>query len=186
MKIYSDLMTYIPKNEQEDMDLNAMVSFIEKNEDCLIRTNLIGHFTSSAIIVNQDVSKVLFVHHNIYNSWAWVGGHNDGNDDCLAVAIKEAKEETGLKNVKALSTDIAGIDIIYVMTHQKNNIHVSDHLHLNVTYILMANDNEEIFIKKDENSGVKWFDLDEVYKHVSEPRMIPIYKKLIEVAINIK
>lgn len=180
MKLYDDLKKYIPKGEQEKVDLEAMLTFIERNDDCLLRDNLVAHFTSSAIVMNITLDKVLFAHHLIYNSWAWVGGHNDGMDDCLEVAIKEAKEETGLKNVEALTDEIAGIDIIYVMPHIKRGIHVSDHLHMNLTYILIADDQEELFIKADENTGVKWFGIQEVFKHVSEPRMKPIYQKMLD------
>ena len=182
MNLLTEITNYIPKNIQEETDKKAMINFMKKNDDFLLRDNLLAHFTSSAIVVNEDITKVLFAHHNIYNSWAWVGGHNDGIEDCLEVAIKEAKEETNIKNVSPLSTDIAGIDIIYVMPHIKNNKHVSDHLHLNITYILQASEREEINHKQDENSGVKWFSFDEVNDIISEPRMKPIYDKLINVA----
>lgn len=186
MNILNELENYQPKCEQEIFDKEAMLSFIEKNDDYLLRTNKVGHFTSSAIIVNQTIDKVLFIHHNIYNSWSWVGGHNDGDDDPLHVAIKEAKEETGLKDLSVLSNEIAGIDTIYVMPHIKNNKHISDHLHFNITYILQASDNTQLTIKPDENSGVQWFSINEVLDYVSEPRMKPIYQKLIKVAQSYK
>lgn len=179
------LKQYVPKNEQEIYDLQAMLTFIERNDDFLYRSNLVGHFTSSAIIINKERTKVLFVHHNIYNSWAWVGGHMDGDDDPLYVAIKEAKEETGLQNVKPISNEIAGIDSIYVMQHTKNNRHISDHLHFNITFILEADEKEHTQVKEDENSGVRWFLFEDIYKYVSEPRMLPIYSKLIKVAKNL-
>lgn len=47
-------------------------------------------------------------YHNIYKSWAWTGGHSDGDSDLLNVALKEAKEETGLENLKVLSDGIFG------------------------------------------------------------------------------
>lgn len=176
------LRNYKPKNEQESYDLQAMLTFIERNDDYLLRSNLVGHFTSSAIIINKDRTKVLFAHHNIYNSWAWVGGHMDGEDDPLYVAIKEAKEETGLESVHPISNEIAGIDSIYVMQHTKNGKHISDHLHFNITFILEADEFHKVTVKEDENSGVRWFLIDDIYQHVSEPRMIPIYSKLIKVA----
>lgn len=182
MKLLEDLKKYTPKNEQETIDLKAMLLFIERNDDCLLRDNLVAHFTSSAIVMNKSLDKVLFAHHLIYNSWAWVGGHNDGMDDCLEVAIKEAKEETGLKNVESLTEEIAGIDIIYVMSHIKRGVHVSDHLHMNLTYILIADEQEELFIKADENTAVKWFGIKEVFNHISEPRMKPIYQKMLDFA----
>jgi 8-oxo-dGTP pyrophosphatase MutT (NUDIX family) len=182
MKLKKDLQYYQVKNKQEKTDKQAMLTFIERNEDCLLRDNLVGHFTSSAIIVNSDSTKVLFIHHNIYNSWAWVGGHNDGDDDSLHVALKEAKEETGLSTLDIVSKDIAGIDTIYVMSHIKNGVFVSDHLHFNITYIFKADETASVSIKPDENSGVRWFDIHELDHVVDESRMKPIYKKLLDVA----
>ncbi len=186
MNLLQTLENYTPKTIQEQTDKEAMIAFINKNDDYLLRDNLIAHFTSSAIVVNEDITKVLFAHHNIYNSWAWVGGHNDGVEDCLEVAMKETKEETNIKTVIPLSKEIAGIDIIYVMPHIKRGKHVSDHLHLNITYILQASETEKITHKEDENSGVRWFPFEEVLDIIDEPRMKPIYSKLIEVAKSFK
>lgn len=91
---------YKPKNNQEKADKLAMLSFAKNNSDSLLRTNLIAHFTNSAIITNKTKTKVLFVNHLIYKSWGWVGGHNDGNPNFLEVVLKEATEETGIKEVK--------------------------------------------------------------------------------------
>lgn len=184
MNVIDKLEKYIPVNEQETVDKEAMISFIKHNEDAFFRSNLIGHVTSSAIIMNKERNRVLFAHHKIYDSWAWTGGHNDGDEDCLYVALKEAKEETGLEHVTPLTEEIAGIDIIYVMQHIKNGKHVSDHLHLNLTYILIADENDKITHKADENNDVAWFDVDDVYNHVTEPRMIPIYEKMLRFARN--
>lgn len=182
MNLMKTLKNYKPKNEQESNDLKAMLSFIEKNDDYLERDNLIAHFTSSAIVMNENFDKVLFAHHNIYNSWSWVGGHNDGVEDCLEVAIKETKEETGLEKLKVFTEEIAGIDIIYVMPHIKKGKYISDHLHLNLTYILIADELDNLKIKPDENSGVKWINIKKLDEVVTEPRMIPIYKKIIHFA----
>ena len=168
---------YIPKNEQEKIDQLAMLQFIEKNEDALNRTNLTSHLTSSAIVINKEKTKVLFIHHNIYNSWGWVGGHNDGDPDFLHVAIKEAKEETGVNEITPYHDDIIGIDIIYVANHIKNGTYVPDHTHMNITYLLVADEKAELVIKHDENSGVKWFSLEEALEAIDEPRMVPIYTK---------
>lgn len=184
--MYEKLNNYIPVNEQERIDKKAMITFIENNPDVLDRTNLVAHMTSSAIVLNQAMDKVLFAHHNIYNAWGWVGGHNDGDDDCLHVAIKEAKEETGIEHVYPFNNDILGIDIIYVSNHIKNGLFVSDHLHLNVTYLLIADELDELEISHNENSGVKWFELDGILDTVEEERMKPVYKKLFDKAQKLK
>ncbi len=132
------------------------------------------------------MDKVLFVHHNIYNSWAWVGGHNDGNPDLLEVAVIEAKEETGLVEISPYSRDIIAIDVIHVNNHIKNGSFVSDHLHLNATFLLVANEEDNLFVKEDENSGVRWFYIDEVMNHVSEEKIKKVYRKIFDRISNIK
>ncbi|MBN2605656.1 MAG: NUDIX domain-containing protein [Bacilli bacterium] len=184
--MYAELLKYSPVNEQEKIDKHAIIQFLERNPDAYNRSNLIGHMTSSAIVMNQSMDKVLFAHHNIYNSWGWVGGHNDGDHDCLHVAIKEAKEETGVKNIYPYNDNILGIDIIFVQNHIKNGIYVGDHLHLNVTYLLIADEEDKLEISHHENSDVKWFELDKVLDFVNEDRMKPIYQKLFDNAMQLK
>ena len=177
---YIDLIkAYRPYNEQEVVDQKAILNFISQTDDHLLRTNLVAHLTSSSIVLNKDYTKVLFAYHNIYQSWSWLGGHLDGDTDLLKVALKETKEETGIKHVEPFMDDIFMIDVIYVKNHIKNGVHVGDHLHLNVTFLLIADETDELFIKKDENQGVRWFTLDEVFDFISEARMVPIYKKAI-------
>jgi 8-oxo-dGTP pyrophosphatase MutT (NUDIX family) len=171
------LERYQPKCEQEVLDKALMLAFFDANPDCLSRTNLAGHFTSSAIVVNEAMTHVLFAFHNIYQSWSWLGGHNDGSDDALDVALREAKEETGVDSIRPYDGELFTIDVIYVPNHIKKSRYVPDHLHLNTTFLLIADDAKPLTIKPDENSGVRWFSWEEVFSHVSEPRMMPVYQK---------
>lgn len=173
------IQRYEPKNEQERADQNAILRFLDVNPDYLFRTNLSAHLTSSAIVVNEAMDKILFAFHNIYQSWSWVGGHNDGDPDCLQVALRETREETGVKNLRPWSEDIFIIDIIYVRNHLKRGQYVPDHLHLNITFLLIADEMDDLSVKPDENSGVRWFSIEEVLNHVNEDRMIPVYQKAI-------
>jgi ADP-ribose pyrophosphatase YjhB (NUDIX family) len=177
MNYKEQVANYIPKCEQERIDQQLMLAFINRNPDVLFRTNLAAHFTVSSFVVNQAFTHVLFAYHNIYQSWAWLGGHNDGDSDLLKVALKEATEETGVKHFTPYQEDIFILDVVYVKNHIKHNQYVPDHLHLNVTFLLIASEEEELVIKHDENSGVKWFLIEEVPLHVSEERMIAIYQK---------
>lgn len=117
-------------------------------------------------------------YHNIYNSWAWTGGHADGDEDLLRVSIKEASEETGINNLKLLSDGIFSIEILPVSAHIKRGHFVSSHLHLNCTYLFEANEEDEIRIKEDENSGVSWIDIDKTIEVSQEEQMKVIYQKL--------
>ena len=158
-----------------------MLKYLKDFDDVLTRQNEYGHFTSSAFILNKERTKLLMIYHKIYNSWAWTGGHSDGDNDLLHVAMKEAKEETGIKNVRPISEDIYSIEIVTVDGHEKRGKYVGSHVHLNVTYLLEADENEEIHIKEDENSGIKWFPINEVVKVSSEPWVCDrVYTKIID------
>ncbi len=120
------------------------------------------------------------IYHNIYKSWAWTGGHADGDSNLLHVSLKEAKEETGLDNLKLLSDGIFGIQILTVDSHIKRGKFVPSHLHLDCCFLLEADENEQLRIKEDENSGVKWINIEDTLEITNEEEMRPIYKKLNE------
>ena len=145
-----------------------MLNYIDNFDDVLTRQNEYGHFTSSAFVLNKDRSKILMTYHNIYNSWTWVGGHSDGDSDLLAVAMKEAREETGIKNVAPILNDIYSLEIACVNGHEKRGKYVASHVHLNVTYLLESDENETLSIKEDENKGVRWVPIEEILEVTSE------------------
>lgn len=179
-RLKESIEKFIPYNEQEDVERKIMLKYINDFNDVLTRENKYGHFTSSAFVFNKERTKILMIYHKIYNSWAWVGGHSDGDNDLLYVAMKEAKEETGIKNVVPISKDIYSLELINVNGHEKKGKYVNSHLHFNVTYLLEAEENEEIHIKEDENSGVKWVPIDEILKETSEIWVRDrIYNKII-------
>lgn len=172
------IIKYYQCNEQEKADKDMLLELLKKEKNLFSRDNKLCHFTASAWIVNEERTKVLMIYHNIYDSWSWTGGHADGETDLLKVAIQEAKEETGLKNIKVLSEDIFSIEILTVDGHIKNGKYVSSHLHLNITYLLEAKESDSLSVKEDENSGVRWVELEESEKISKEENMKVIYKKL--------
>ena len=136
--------------------------------------------TASSWLLNATHDKVLMIYHNIYHSWAWTGGHADGDRDLLAVAKREAMEETGVTEIRVISEDIFSLEILTVDGHEKRGVYVPSHLHLNVTYLLEADEAEVLRIKPDENSGVEWMRPGEALRASSEPWMRRwVYRKLI-------
>ena len=158
-----------------------MLSYIDNFDNILTRANEYAHFTSSSFILNKERTKVLMIFHNIYKSWAWTGGHSDGDNDLLYVAMKEAKEETGITNIKPISNEIYSLEQITVNGHEKRGKYVGSHIHLNITYLLEADENEIIRVKEDENSGVKWVTIEELKGVVNEIWVRDrVYTKIIE------
>ena len=181
MSIYEEIARYQPFNEQEARDKAVILRFLEQNDDAFLRENRIAHITASAWVVNPARDKVLMVYHKIYDSWSWTGGHADGETDLLSVALREVTEETGVRSVRPVSPEIFSLEVLTVDGHEKRGEYVSSHLHLNVTYLLEADDAEPLRICEDENKGVAWFGLDEALRASTEPWFVKrIYGKLNE------
>lgn len=178
------LQQFIPINEQEATDKKVILSYIQRySHNVLLRENPIAHITSSGFLMNKQLDKVLLIHHNIRNSWAWTGGHADGDNDLLHVAIKEAGEETGAVTINPLSRDIASLDILPVFGHMRKGGYVNAHLHLSVAYILICDEQEHLRPQLSENTGVSWFPISYFTEDHFDPSDVYLYKKLIQKAL---
>lgn len=176
-----EIKEYIPFNEQEEKDKKVILEILEREKDILTRKNKKYHFTVSAWIVSPDRKKVLMCYHNLYNSWAWLGGHADGDSNLKRVVLKEVKEESGITDIQFLSEDIFSLEILTVNGHIKKGEYVPSHLHLNVTFLLEADTNLKLSIKFDENSGLDWIDIDDISVKSTEKWFVDnIYSKLTE------
>lgn len=181
MKLYELIKNYDPANTQEECDKKQMLQFMEQNLNYLVRENQIAHFTASIWTVNKERTKTLMVYHNIYDSWSWIGGHADGEEDLCAVAMRELQEETGVKHAKLVSDEILSLETLTVDGHVKRGKYVPSHLHFNVTFLAEADEEEELVVNVDENQAVKWWTFEEALQVSNEPWMIErVYKKLIE------
>lgn len=179
MKLVEQLEAYFPYNEQEARDRELILDYLRRHPGAFERSDLIAHMTASAWVVNRERTKVVMVYHRIYDSWSWTGGHADGEEDLLAVALRECREETGLRDVRPVSEEIYSLEVLCVEGHEKRGAYVPSHLHLNVTYLLEADEREELRICEEENAGVRWFTLDEALRASTEPWFVErIYRKL--------
>ena len=186
MDYIKQIINFIPANQQEIQDKKIILEYAEKfPHNILIRENEFAHITRSGFIMNRTLDKVLLIHHNIRNAWAWTGGHVDGNADFLHVAIKEAKEETGITSVTSLTKNIVSIDVLPVYGHQRRNKYVSAHLHLSVAYVLIASEKEALIVKEDENTDVAWFSTDNFTEEYFDANDVYLYNKIIHRAKQI-
>lgn len=179
MYLLEQLERYEPYNEQEARDRALLLRALREEADVFTRENDRMHMTASAWVTNEAHDGVLMAYHNIYDSWAWLGGHADGEEDLLAVALREVREESGVKHARPASENIFSLEVLTVDGHEKRGAYVGSHLHLNVTYLLEADENDALFSKADENSGAAWFGLEDSLKASSEPWIRQrIYAKL--------
>lgn len=169
MELLEQIAGYQPENEQEAADRQVLLAWLQSGQEVFTRDNRTAHFTASAWVVSPDRQQVLLGYHNLYDSWAWLGGHADGERDLLAVALREVREESGLESVRPVRPDPISLEVLTADGHEKRGRYVSSHLHLNVTYLLEADPAQPIRCKADENSAVGWFPAAEAVEKSSEP-----------------
>ena len=181
MDILTQIENYQPYNEQEERDRGLILDCLRAFKDVFTRENALAHMTASAWVVNERFDRVLMAYHNIYHSWAWLGGHADGDADLYSVAVREVKEESGIEEVKLLSDQPFSLEILSVDGHVKRGKYVTTHLHLNVTYLMEADPVQEIRCKPDENSAVGWIPVEQIAEKSTEPWFVErVYGKLCE------
>ena len=181
MEILESIERYIPFNDQEERDRVLILRALREEKNIFFRENEAMHMTASAWVTNETQDRVLMAYHNLYDSWSWLGGHADGECDLLSVALREVCEESGITRVRPASEEIFSLEILTVDGHEKRGRYVPYHLHLNVTYLLIADEDDVLRIKPDENSGVKWFTPKGAVEASSEPWFrTHIYTKLNE------
>jgi len=179
MNLKEKIENYIPYDEQEERDKEQYLNFIDKFDDVLTRNNVFGHFSASAFIVNKERTKMLVVYHIINDGWIYPGGHADGEEDLLSVAVREVEEETGLKP-KILDENIYSIQSAPVKGHIKRGKYVSAHLHFDILYLMEADDKIPLVYKNDESKGVKWVSFDEAVDETMCDFIRPTHAKLIK------
>lgn len=184
MKLRESIESYQPfDNEEEEIKKNIL-KYMDKYSDVLTRNNDKCHFTSSGIVLNKERTKVLMVFHNIYNSWIVPGGHADGDSDLLHVALKEVEEETGQK-ATVLDKNIFQLSISPIEGHMKRGKYVEPHYHLDVLYLLEADDTIPLVYREDESQGVKWATIDEsLDEDITVPFMHSVQKRIVDKLIK--
>ena len=179
MSLREEIQKYVPFDEEEKKIQEYMLKYINTFDDVLTRNNEFGHFASSAFVVNKERSKMLVVYHNIYDSWIYPGGHADGEEDLLSVAVREVFEETGLK-VNVLDNSIFAISADPIIGHVKRGKYVPAHTHLGVIYLMEADDKIPLKYREEESQGVKWISFDEAIGNNIVDFARDVHKRLIK------
>lgn len=161
-------------------ELLFKIQFIEllQHPDSFQRTHLPGHITGSAWIVDASKKSALLIHHAKLNRWLQPGGHADGDENVLRVALREAEEETGVKEYKIISDTIFDLDI-HTIPNRKD---FPEHLHYDIRYLVQAKTEDELILS-DESFNVAWIKFDELSSvtnnNPSINRMVEKVKRLL-------
>ena len=173
-----DIRAYAPQSEQEEADRRIILAWAERLGDAVLtRESESAHLTASGLVLNGSRTKVLMARHDL---WAWTGGHADGDGDLLSVALREAREETGVSRIRPITGRIDSLEILPVWGHRKRGRYVSAHLHLNVSYLLEADETDPLTPRPGENSAVGWLPVDGLPGLTNEWQMDDVYRKLLQ------
>ncbi len=154
-----------PFDEEKDF----IPEFITLTEDpkAFSRERKEGHFTASAWIVNKTRTHALLTHHKKLNRWLQLGGHADGNENLMEVAMTEAKEESGLISLKLVDSLIFDIDKHLIPANKKEQ----QHFHYDVRFLVEAAKSESLTISE-ESKDLAWVSFDAVPDVVGENKSI--------------
>lgn len=170
--LYNALDSYKPTNTEEIKSLNEIKIFLKNNENCFSRTNLKGHITAGALVIDKDCN-VLLNHHKILDKWLHFGGHSDGEANSLNVAKREVMEESGIVDVNDLDGKIFDVDVHLIPENKSKN--EPAHYHYDIRFLFITN--EKNFQISDESLDVKWVTMEEAKKLVTNPATIRMLDK---------
>lgn len=178
--LFDLLKKYQPSDAEEQSYKIRMLDFMVKHSDCFERSLSIGHFTASAWLINKEGTHALLMHHAKLDQWFQLGGHCDGNPDVLAVAIKEAQEESGINGIEQVSSDIFDIDIHPIPANKKDQAHD----HYDVRFLLRVTSDEKI-VQNNESKELRWISKDPAALPTKSRSVVRMFEKWLSLPNNV-
>ena len=166
------LETYAARHPEETSLIARFRQFIRRHEDCFERSLAIGHLTGAAWIVDTSGKRVLLTHHRKLDRWLQPGGHADGDPDMLAVAMKEAEEETGLDPLTPINHAIFDLDIHPIPARGPD----PEHFHYDVRYAI-RHSGKGRFVVSEESHDLAWVPLDRLTDYTDEDSILRMARK---------
>ena len=170
--IISRLQSYVPFDNKEQQHLKKTLDFVIQESKCFDRATVSGHVTGSAWIISHDQQFVLLTHHMRLNKWFQLGGHSDGCPNTHEVALREAREESGIESLTLATHNIFGIDVHSI---PKRGIEPK-HYHYDIVYLIKT-DRFIPLIKSGESKELKWVRIDDICNYTKDPFIVRLVQK---------
>jgi 8-oxo-dGTP pyrophosphatase MutT (NUDIX family) len=169
----------------EAVMVDRICRLVESHADCFDRTCRPGHITGAAWIVSTDRRRSLLTHHRKLDRWLQLGGHADGQWQVEEVALREAREESGLTRFDIVPIDGVlmpfDVDVHNIPArYDANGELIEDaHEHHDIRFLMIAHSDEDLTVS-DESHDVAWFTPDEVLERTSEESIVRMLNKALE------
>jgi 8-oxo-dGTP pyrophosphatase MutT (NUDIX family) len=135
-RLLEELERYQPADERERAMVASLRAFVAAEPACFERSHPSGHVTASAWVVDRARRVALLTHHRKLDRWLQLGGHADGEGDLRSVALREAREESGLEAFEFALREIYDVDVHEIPARGDEPMH----LHYDVRFALYARD----------------------------------------------
>ena len=151
-------------------------NLVSEHPNCFDRDCKPGHITASSWIVSHDHRRVLFTHHRKLDRWLQLGGHADGDTNVLEVALKEAREESGMCDFEVLWPKGSPIPLDIDVHSIPDFGDVPGHEHHDIRFLLVAARDQELVIS-DESNALRWFPIDQIDEVLDEESLCRLDRK---------
>lgn len=164
---------------------------LEEPDTLHLRSNMRGHITTSALVLDHTCTNVLLIDHRFLKEWLQPGGHYEDGPDNPAVlsslayprvlylsALREVEEETGVVGASPINfppfgnydipveqtEDILGDCLLDIDTHEipaNPAKGEGTHFHHDFVYLVRAPKDNILLPQLEEVNGLKWQPLNE-------------------------
>jgi 8-oxo-dGTP pyrophosphatase MutT (NUDIX family) len=165
--------------------VDRVCALVEEHADCFLRTCRPGHITGAAWILSADRRRSLLTHHRKLDRWLQLGGHADGQWQVEEVALREAREESGMATFDFVPIDgqliPLDVDVHEIPARYNDAGYVVEdaHEHYDVRFLLVAHPNQRTFLS-DESHDIGWFTPDEVLRLTEEESLLRMLRKTLD------
>jgi 8-oxo-dGTP pyrophosphatase MutT (NUDIX family) len=116
----------------------------------------------------------LLTHHRKLDKWLQLGGHADGELDPLAVARREAYEESGLRSIRVLTKRIFDVDVHRIPARGEE----PEHFHYDIRYLMEADRTEPLLVSS-ESKAIAWVELASIRTYTEEESMLRLTARTV-------
>ncbi|MBS7526480.1 NUDIX hydrolase [Fusibacter paucivorans] len=172
VELINMLENHLPAYDDEAVAKKRIITFLKETQQPFGKTNLAGHITASAWLINSAGTEVLLTHHYKLNRWLQLGGHTEIGETIIEAARREALEESGLTDIQLVSDAIFDLDVHEIPTYRMT----PSHIHYDIRFMFMADSKAKTTVNR-ESKQLKWIPIDQVAIYTREWSVLRMVQK---------